>query len=100
MQFFDRFVAIHASIEEVLLPLIAVVCLGLAEKMLECKRKCSTQQCQDESGQLWQYQVLTFHLEVYSALELCRETFGHDYEAEMMCEAELKIFQQFDYELN
>jgi hypothetical protein len=50
MLMFDKFMTIHSNIEEVLLPLIAVTCLGLSEKMLERKRKCSIQQCQDEQG--------------------------------------------------
>ena len=53
MLLFDKFMTMHQDIEEVLLPLIAVTCLGLSEKMLERKRKCSIQQCQDEKGQVW-----------------------------------------------
>ncbi len=60
---FDRFIAMHSAIQDVLLPLIAATCLGLSEKMLERKRKSQIHNCKDEQGQTWQYQILTFHLE-------------------------------------
>ena len=100
MLFFDKFMVMHTNIQDVLLPLVSVTCLGLAEKMLERKRKFVMEQCTDEEGDLWQYQILTYFLEFDYNIEMCKTTFGHEYQSEMFQEAELKIFEQFDFQLN